>query len=135
MLCPNQTFATQRSFTPIVALIQHWTKGSTSMRKDRTVDGAITPPEVTGRKKYYLGKKYANVYFTAQEARYMYYALKNFRNKKIVEMMQLSPRTGSWYCENMRHKIGAKHKKDMVRKIKRTDFMHYVSDLAQQEGC
>lgn len=85
------------------------------------------------KKKYYLGNLYPSIYFTSQEARCMYYALLGFNNERTAKAMQLSKRTVGWYFELMRHKVNATHKKWLIEKIKKTDFMQYMSELLALE--
>ncbi len=43
--------------------------------------------------------------------------------------MKINFRTVEYYRENMREKISARSKKDLITKVKETDFMGYMPHL------
>ena len=89
----------------------------------------LEPIQVGKRTRYYLGKKYPGVYFTVQEAKCMFYFFQKFSSKKISVVMKIDFRTVEYYRENIRCKIGAISKKDLIAKIEETQFMHYMCYL------
>ncbi len=89
----------------------------------------LEPSQVGKRTRYYLGKKYPGVYFTVQEAKCMFYCIQKFSSKKISGVMKIDFRTVEYYRENIRCKIGAISKKDLIDKIEDTEFMHYMCHL------
>lgn len=112
----------------ILALANHWHK---SNHQDPSLE---KEPPLTVQKNYeknrfFLGAKFPDIYFTAQEAKYIYYALKGFSNKKIAKLMGLSPRTLTYYCDNIRKKIPCKNRKALIRIIIHTDFMEHLAEV------
>jgi DNA-binding CsgD family transcriptional regulator len=81
------------------------------------------------KKRYYLYDSNPAVYFTNQEARCMYHALHGSSNAEIAKAMGLSLRTIDHYFEIMRQKVGSSHKKLLIEKIIKTNFMKYIGEL------
>ena len=90
---------------------------------------SLTPIQEGKRERYYLGQKYPGVYFTSQEAKCMFYCMHRLSSKKISSLMNINFRTVEYYRGNMRDKIGAISKKDLIDKIKKTPFMGYLTHL------
>ncbi len=91
--------------------------------------GLLTFIQEGKRTRYYLGEKYPGIYFTPQEAKCMFYCINRFTSKKTSQLMKINFRTVEYYRENMREKIGAISKKDLITKIKETYFMNYMPHL------
>jgi DNA-binding CsgD family transcriptional regulator len=81
--------------------------------------------------RYYLGEKYPNIYFTHQEATCMLYMMQGLNYKQIAQVISLSPRTIGFYCMNMRGKLRCKTKGELVKLIKQTSFMSFISEKLQ----
>jgi len=84
-------------------------------------------------KKYYLGSLYPSIYFTSQEAKCMYYALHGLNNEETADAMHLSHRTVGRYFELMRQKVNATHKKWLIEKVRKTDFIQHMGELLALE--
>lgn len=79
----------------------------------------------------YLGEKYPNIYFTYREATCMLYMMQGLTYKQIAQVISLSPRTIGFYCMNMRGKLRCKTKGELVKLIKKTAFMSFISENTQ----
>ena len=90
---------------------------------------SLIPTQDGKRTRYYLGEKYPGIYFTSQEAKCMFYCMNRFTSKKTSQYMKIDFRTVESYRENMREKIGAISKKDLISKIRKTHFMDYMPHL------
>jgi DNA-binding CsgD family transcriptional regulator len=75
------------------------------------------------RIRYYLGGGYPNVYLIPQEAKCLFYCLQKFTSKKTAEIMKLSFRTVEYYRDNIRCKVGAFSKRELISKIKENGFI------------
>lgn len=112
----------------ILALANHWHKSNHQDPSiEREKESTAIAQKNYEKNRFFLGDKFPDVYFTAQEAKYIYYALQGFSNKKIARLMLLSPRTLTYYCENIRKKIPCKNRKALTSIIKNTDFMQYLT--------
>ncbi len=95
-----------------------------------TVISRYKKPQYIGKRtRYYLGKKFSGVYLTAQEAKCLHYLILKYTSKKTAVMLKINFRTVEYYRENIRCKVGAVSKKDLLDKIKGTDFMDYVQHI------
>jgi FixJ family two-component response regulator len=84
----------------------------------------------SGKKtRYYLGNHYPGIFLTEQEAKCMFYCMQKFTSKKTGFFMDINFRTVEYYRDNIRCKIGADSKKEMIEKIKNTNFMSYIDHL------
>jgi DNA-binding CsgD family transcriptional regulator len=92
---------------------------------------SLTPIKEGKRIRYYLGEKYPEIYFTSQEAKCMFYCLNRLSSKKTSQLMKINFRTVEYYRENMREKVGATSKRDLIAKIKETHFMNYMPYLEE----
>lgn len=91
--------------------------------------GALLPAREGKRERYYLGKKYPGVYFTSQEAKCMFYVINKLSSRETSLHMKINFRTVEHYRVNMRDKIGAMSKEDLIAKVKETNFVTYISHL------
>ncbi|MFT3741528.1 MAG: LuxR C-terminal-related transcriptional regulator [Gammaproteobacteria bacterium] len=82
-------------------------------------------------KKFYLGKKYSDQYFTQQEANCMYYFLKGYSNQAIAEALALSVRTIIFYSGLMRRKVPSHSNKELIEQVKESNFIHYLEEIEQ----
>ncbi len=76
----------------------------------------------TENKKYYLGEKFPKIYFTLREAQCMKYFLKYFSNAKVGQLLKLSSWTIDFYLSNMKLKLNAKTKSQLIKQVKKSDF-------------
>jgi len=77
---------------------------------------------------YYLGDDYEGIYYTKREAECLIYLIQGNTLVATAKLMDLSPRTVEFYVKNMRLKIGATTKTQLLNKIEETDFVknyHY----------
>ncbi len=95
-----------------------------------TQDPSFIEPQKIGKKtRYYLGKNHPGVFLTSQEAKCMYYCIHNLTSKKIGVIMNIHFRTVEYYRDNIRCKVNADSKKELIEKIKQTDFVKYQPHL------
>ncbi len=78
------------------------------------------------QRKYLLGDGFKDVYFTRQEARCMVCLLRGYSFKKIVDTMELEPRTVEYYIHCMRQKLKVKTKFELVLLVAQTSFAEHV---------
>lgn len=97
--------------------------------KQKEISQIIKPKKIGRKMRYYLGKKYPGIFFTTQEAKCMFYCLEKLTSKKIGIMMNIHFRTVEYYRDNIRCKIAADSKKELIEKIKSTNFMEYMNYL------
>ncbi len=84
-------------------------------------------PDCNSKLKYYkLGPVFKEVVFTRREAQVMVLIMEGYTNKESADMLGLSPRTTEFYIRNMRKKIGAESKPQLIEAIAKTDFMSNV---------
>lgn len=76
---------------------------------------------------YYLGEEYPGIYFTEREVQCLQYLLAGHTLMSTAELLDLSARTIEFYVRNMRMKIGAATKVDLLEKIKEIDFMERIN--------
>lgn len=129
----NKFFSEINPSDAILALAENWHK---SDHQDPRIDkeSFLGQPRNYEKNRYHLGKKFPDIYFTAQEAKYIYYAIKGFSNKKIAQLMQLSPRTLTYYCDNIRRKIPCRNRKALINIILSTEFMNYLPKVEKLLG-
>ncbi|MFT3741523.1 MAG: LuxR C-terminal-related transcriptional regulator [Gammaproteobacteria bacterium] len=83
-------------------------------------------------KKFYLGSQFPGQYFTKQEANCMYYFLKGYSNQAVAETLKLSIRTIVFYSGLMRNKVPSDSNKELIERVKETNFMHYLEEIEQE---
>lgn len=76
---------------------------------------------------FYLGEDYPGIYFTKREAECLIHILEGHTLVSAAQLMGLSPRTVEFYVKNMRLKMGVKNKVELVKKIRKTDFVKHIS--------
>ena len=77
---------------------------------------ASAQPQTEGKRtRYYLGKKYPGVYLTPQEAICLFYSLRKCTSKNISVIMGIHFRTVEYYRDNIRCKLGAVSKQDLIQ--------------------
>jgi len=84
-------------------------------------------------KRFYLGKPYESIYFTAREASCMWHFL---NNKTIIEAaaaLQLSPRTVEFYANNMKTKLSCYSKAELVKRVLKSEFIHNYLQTEESE--
>lgn len=67
---------------------------------------------------HYLGEQYPNVYYTRRELECLHYLMKGYTITKTADHLQLSHRTVEFYLKNMRMKVGAQSKEDLLNKMR-----------------
>ena len=72
---------------------------------------------------YFVGGIYKGVYFTRREAQVLFHLLKGKTIPEVAQKLSLSPRTIEFYVKNMRLKLGAYSKDELIEKIKNTDIV------------
>ncbi len=80
-------------------------------------------------KRFYLGNKYPEIYFTLLEAQCMKYFLEGCSDKSVSIILQLSTKTIKFYSLNMQAKLGCKLKKELIEKVKKSDFLNYLQEI------
>jgi len=75
---------------------------------------------------FYLGEEYPGIYFTKREVECLVYLLEGHTLVSAAGEMGLSPRTVEFYVKNMRLKMGVHNKAELVKKIRKTDFVKHV---------
>ncbi|MCH9644305.1 MAG: helix-turn-helix transcriptional regulator [Gammaproteobacteria bacterium] len=71
---------------------------------------------------YYLGEHYNNVYLTSREAQCVYHMLQGCTIKDTAKHLSLSPRTVEFYVKNMRLKVNAVSKSELLEMLMRTNL-------------
>lgn len=102
---------------------------STTNLLNSAVNHDKKPQKKGKRTRYYLGEKFPGVYLTAQEAKCLHYLILKYTSKKTAIIMKINFRTVEYYRENIRCKVGAFSKKDLLNKIKGTNFLNYVQHI------
>ena len=72
---------------------------------------------------FYLGEEYEGVYFTKREAECLIHMLEGNTIVATAKLLALSPRTVEFYVKNMKMKVSAATKADLLKKISKTNFM------------
>ena len=78
-------------------------------------------------KNYYLGKEYPDVYFTQREMDCLVQLLNGHTLAGTAEILSLSPRTVEFYVKNMRMKLGVQSKIELLKKIRKMDFIEHCN--------
>lgn len=77
-------------------------------------------------KKYPLGPRFQNVYFTRREAQLMIYFLKGKNTTQVAKLLDLSPRTVEFYINNMKIKLCCRLKSELIQKVSESDFLKWI---------
>lgn len=100
------------------------------MLKQNLIPILSIQPQIIGKRiRYYLGKNYPGVYLTPQEAICLFYIVRKFTSKHISTLMDIHFRTVEYYRDNIRCKLGAISKKDLLHKIQDTNFQNHMKYL------
>lgn len=67
---------------------------------------------------HYLGEQYPDIYYTRRELECLHYLMKGHTITKTAEYLKLSHRTVEFYLKNMRMKVGAQSKEDLLKKMR-----------------
>jgi DNA-binding CsgD family transcriptional regulator len=85
-------------------------------------------PAGVGRRKsqrFYV-KDIKGVYLTTREVEVMRHLADGCTVRKAAESMQLSPRTVEFYVQNVRHKLAARNKKELLQILFQHDFFEHL---------
>jgi DNA-binding CsgD family transcriptional regulator len=74
-------------------------------------------------KKYRLGEKFSDTYFTQRQADCMLHLIKGQTIKSIADTLKLSPRTIESYIREMKKKVGCKTRSELVGTVLESDFL------------
>jgi DNA-binding CsgD family transcriptional regulator len=77
-------------------------------------------------KKYYLGDQYKDIYFTQRQIECMVLFLQNKTNEEVGVIMGISKKTVEAHSIKMKEKLNCFSKKELIEKIKETDFMKFL---------
>ncbi len=101
-----------------------------SIQKERK---ALKPPiHKKNPTRYYLGESYPDVYLSMREAQCVVLYLENSSNLEIANLLNLSTRTVEFYFDNVKAKLNIKNKKQIVERIKNTDFITSVASIKSE---
>lgn len=75
------------------------------------------------RRRFFLGGKHPNVYFTRREAQCVYYLLSKKRRKEIANRLNLSIRTVEFYIVKAKKKLKSHSQKELVHTVSQTEFL------------
>jgi DNA-binding CsgD family transcriptional regulator len=78
---------------------------------------------------YHLGKPYPGIYFTQREVECLVHLLDGCTMVGVAKILRLSPRTVEFYVKNMRMKVGAATKLELLLIMERIGF---TKDLNHQ---
>lgn len=81
------------------------------------------PQRSSATERFYLGQQFPKVYLTLQEARCMYCFLNGMTDEQTAKTINLSTSTVSFYLLNMRKKLACRSKKELIAKIRNSDFV------------
>jgi len=83
-------------------------------------------------KRYYLGKKYPDIYFTRREAQCMVLFNIGYTNAKTATMLNISLPTVNFYSDAIKKKLNSPYKKNLTKLIMQTDFIYYIESLIKE---
>jgi DNA-binding CsgD family transcriptional regulator len=81
-------------------------------------------------KKYFLGLKHQNIYFTCREADVMIQLLQGKTLSATAKFLKLSPRTIEFYVKNMKTKLRCRTKSELIGKVFGSDFIKNIDFIA-----
>lgn len=81
---------------------------------------------------YFLGDQFPEVYLTQREFETLYFLERGHTIVDTGRCLNLSARTIEFYVKNMKLKVGAKTKADLLEKIRKTDI---IDMFHQIEKC
>lgn len=117
----------------LLALARQWHK-SDHQDYNPQQNSRISEAHRAKKLRYYLGSEYPGVYFTKQEMHYLFYVMKGFSNKNIAVAMDLSVRTLTYYCENVRRRLQCKNRQELVNVLVDTRFAAHLQKLEISEA-
>ena len=83
--------------------------------------------QLTGaNKKYELGEKYPDIYFTKREAQIMVCFMHGMSTAQTAKILALSRRTVEFYINNIKTKLGCRLKFELIHKVMCSDFLKNV---------
>ena len=77
-------------------------------------------------KKYAIGNKYPNVYFTYREAQCMKAFIQGQTCSEVGQHLAISQRTVEFYLVNMKKKLNCERKTDLINKVASSEFLDNV---------
>ena len=77
-------------------------------------------------KRYYLGKKYPQVYFTRREAECMLLLIHGKTIKEAAKIIGLSYRTVEFYLKNMKIKLNCNSRSQLIGQALDSDFLQQI---------
>ncbi len=80
-------------------------------------------------RSYYVDPPYDGVYFTQREAECLFYLMRGMTIVATAAMLELSPRTVEFYVKNMRIKMNALSKSDLLDRLHEVDFLQKLELL------
>lgn len=85
---------------------------------------------------FWLSAPFQGVSLTRREVQLLFLICQGYTNQSASERMHLSVRTTEYYIKNLRRKIMAKSKANLIKQILLTDFMQRVdaSVLAEEDA-
>lgn len=93
------------------------TKDALSMITPENMDYLLMAP------KYPITTEFGIVKLSRREAQCALYLLKGNTSREIAEQMDLSPKTVDNYIDNMKNKLGALSKSDLISTLINSDFL------------
>ena len=73
-------------------------------------------------KRYYLGERHPNIYFSQREVECLSLCLKNLSNPQIGKKMGLSSRTIEFYLKNIKQKVSCGSKSQLIAWASEANF-------------
>lgn len=73
-------------------------------------------------KKYYLGSKYPEIYFTERETRCLECCVAGMTQQEIAETLNLSEQTIGFYLKNMKMKLSCTTEQQLIEKSLNSDL-------------
>ncbi len=99
-------------------------------RKQRQGSHELEKRESTS---YFLGGAFAGVYFTKREAQTLFHLLQGKTIPQVGKSLNLSARTIEFYVKNMKLKVGAVSKVELLDKIRCTDIVKQLNFDVMQD--
>jgi DNA-binding CsgD family transcriptional regulator len=83
--------------------------------------------QIVGKiRKYKLGDKYPDIYFTKREAQVAFYFVRGMSTVQVATLLRLSRRTVEFYVNNMKVKLDCRFKSQLISTIIRSDFLKLI---------
>ena len=84
------------------------------------------------RRLYLSGTGIDGAYFTPRECEIMLSAMCGDTMQQSAIKLGLSPRTVEYYINNMRHKLSCENKKQLIHKVKHSNFIQSLRELIRK---